>query len=289
MNKRKRRRRDCSWVTLVIFALLFALPIVLTISNSFMSADEIDRSYAAAIGSSTDAYINEQVVLKFIPDMVSLEQYNTFLFNSPEYLKQFWNSLFYAVPITLLQTAASAMAAFWLSQSLSRSRRAITFGYILLALLPLQVTLVPNYLVCKWLGIYDSMWAILLPGIFSSFGVFLLERSMRRIPSCYAEAARLDGAGEWVIFTRIYLPQCKSALVSVGMLIFFDYWNMVEMPLVLLESTDLWPLSVTIYQINQTDTGVAFASAVVYLIPCLLLFLGGEQHLEDGLTTGGVK
>ena len=73
MNKRKRRRRDYSWVTLVIFALLFALPIVLTISNSFMSADEIDRSYAAAIGSSTDAYINEQVVLKFIPDMVSLD------------------------------------------------------------------------------------------------------------------------------------------------------------------------------------------------------------------------
>ena len=285
---KKRRVKDgCLWLALMILTLLFLLPTVLTVVNSFLSAAEIERSYGVALGSG--GYMKERIILKLAPDMATGEQYKTFLLQSPEYLQKFWNSVLYTAPITILQTAVSALAAYGFCRKPSRLRRAIFFGYLVLTLMPYQVTLVPNYLISKQLDTYDTIWAILLPGIFSPFAVFLLTKYMQRIPKVYLEAAQLDGASEWQIFRRIFLPQCKSALFAVGMLIFFDYWNMVEQPMVLLESEELQPLSLYLSKINQGELGLAFAAAVIYMIPCLLLFLGGEKHLEEGIVTGGVK
>jgi multiple sugar transport system permease protein len=271
----------------MILALLFLLPTVLTVVNSFLSAAEIERSYGAALGSG--GYMKERIILKLAPDIATGEQYKTFLLQSPEYLQKFWNSVLYTAPITILQTAVSALAAYGFCRKPSRLRRAIFFGYLVLTLMPYQVTLVPNYLISKQLDTYDTIWAILLPGIFSPFAVFLLTKYMQRIPKVYLEAAQLDGANEWQIFRRIFLPQCKSALFAVGLLIFFDYWNMVEQPMVLLESEELQPLSLYLSKINQGELGLAFAAAVIYMIPCLLLFANGEKHLEAGIVTGGVK
>lgn len=285
--KKQRYKNGCLWLSLLILALLFILPTVLTIVNSFLSASEIERSYGTALGSG--GYMKERIILKLVPDIATEEQYKTFLLQSPEYLRKFWNSVLYTVPIAILQTAVSALAAYGFCRKPSRLRRTIFFAYLVLTLMPYQVTLVPNYLISKELGIYDTIWAILLPGIFSPFAVFLLTKYMQRIPKVYLEAAQLDGANEWQIFRRIFLPQCKSALISVGMLIFFDYWNMVEQPMVLLEKEDLQPLSLYLSQINEGELGLAFAAAVIYMIPCLLIFFGAEKHLEEGIVTGGIK
>lgn len=289
MNKRRRLRRGGLLLALLILAVLFLLPTILTVVNSFLSGAEMERSYGTALGDKSDTYMKQHVILKLVPDMVSGEQYSTFLFQSPEYLQKLWNSLLYVLPITLLQTAVSALAAYGFSRKDTRLRRWLFFCYIVLTLMPYQVTLVPNYLVSRWLHIYDTPWAILLPGIFAPFGVFLLTKYMRRIPKTYREAAELDGAGAFRIFTKIYLPQCKSALIAVSMLIFFDYWNMVEQPMVLLEGEKYLPLSVYLSKINEGEVGVALAAAVVYMLPCLLLFLWGEEHLEEGIVTGGIK
>ena len=118
----------------------------------------------------------------------------------------------------------------------------------------------------------------------------LLTKIMRRIPKAYFEAARLDGASEIQVFFRICLPLCRSAMLSVGLLVFIDYWNMVEQPLILLKDEAQYPLSVFLSQINTGDVGLAFAVAVVYMIPALLLFLYGEEYLVEGITySGGVK
>ncbi|MBR4655197.1 MAG: carbohydrate ABC transporter permease [Oscillospiraceae bacterium] len=285
--KKLTRQRWGLFLALLILGLLFVLPTILTVVNSFLSASEIQRSYGAALGSGE--YMKEHVILKLVPDMATFEQYKTFLLQSPEYLQKFWNSVLYTVPITILQTAVSTLAAYGFCRKPSRLRRVIFFGYLVLTLMPYQVTLVPNYLISKQLGSYDTIWAILLPGIFSPFAVFLLTKYMQRIPKVYLEAAQLDGANEWQIFRRIFLPQCRSALFAVGMLIFFDYWNMVEQPMVLLEQEELQPLSLWLSRINEGELGLAFAAAVIYMIPCLLLFLNGEKHLEAGIVTGGIK
>ena len=247
-NRRIRRKKKIkhtkqliriTLVTMVAacFAMLFLMPIVLTITNSFMSASEISANYGqvfATTDTGGKVYIAEKVNLKFIPDMVSFSQYITVLFKSPEYLLKFWNSVILVVPIVVFQLLVAAGASFGFTRYRGRIKEIIFFVYIILMLMPYQVTLVPNYLVSDWLNILDTNWAIWLPGIFSPFAVYLLTKYMRRIPASVMEAAQIDGAGEWQIFRKICMPLCKGAMCSIAILIFIDYWNMVEQPLILL-------------------------------------------------------
>ncbi len=275
------------------FALLFLMPIVLTITNSFMSSSEISSNYGSVFAVNQNGgkvYISEKVNLKFIPDMVSFSQYITVLFKSPEYLLKFWNSVILVGPIVLFQLTLAALAAYGFARYSGKIRSIIFFTYIILMLMPYQVTLVPNYLVSDWLNILDSYWAIWLPGIFSPFAVFLLTKFMKRIPYSVIEAAQIDGAGEWQIFRRVCLPLCKGALCSAAILVFIDYWNMVEQPLILLSDAETHPLSVFLSKINAGEVGLAFAVATIYMVPSLLVFLYGEEYLVDGITyQGGIK
>lgn len=290
MRKKKYLSRSATFLICTFFAVLFLLPTVLTITNSFMTQSEIDANYGMVFDSDTSAYMSDKVNLKFIPDKVSFTQYITVLLKSPEYLKKFWNSVILVVPIVVLQVGVASVAAYGFTRWRGKVRAAIFFFYVILMLMPYQVTLVPNYLVSDWLGILNSAWAIILPGAVAPFSVFLLTKFMRRIPASLIEAAKLDGAGEWQIFTRICLPQCRSALYSIAILVFIDYWNMVEQPLILLSDAEKQPLSVFLSNINAGEVGIAFAVAVIYMIPTLLLFLHGEEYLVEGIAhQGSVK
>lgn len=275
------------------FAFLFLMPIVLTITNSFMTQSEISANYGsvfATTDSGGKVYISEKVNLKFIPDMVSFQQYITVLLKSPEYLLKFWNSVILVGPIVVFQLIVATLASYGFMRYRGRLREIIFFGYIVLMLMPYQVTLVPNYLVSNWLNIIDTNWAIWLPGIMSPFAVFLLTKFMRRIPTSVLEAAQIDGAGEWQIFRRVCVPLCKGALCSAAILVFIDYWNMVEQPLILLSDPETHPLSVFLSKINSGEIGLAFAVATIYMIPSLFVFLYGEEYLVDGITyQGGIK
>ncbi len=276
-----------------IFAVLFLTPIVLTVSNSFMSETEINANYGQVFATNENGgkvFISEKVNLKFIPDMVSLEQYITVLLKSPEYLLKFWNAIILVLPIVVFQLVVACMAAYGFSRYRGKIRDMVFFLYIILMLMPYQVTLVPNYLVSDWLNILDTRWAIWLPGIFSPFAVFLLTKYMRRIPTAVIEAAEIDGAGEFQIFTSVSVPLCKSALCSAAILVFIDYWNMVEQPLILLKDSEMHPLSVYLSKINSGELGLAFCVATIYLVPSLFVFLYGEDYLVEGITyQGGIK
>ena len=298
MLKKKKKKKNLIGIMLaflfaLFFAVIFLAPIILTITNSLMSSSEIYANYGvifATTGSGGKVYVAETVNLKFIPDIVSFSQYITVLFKSPEYLLKFWNSVIYVVPIVVFQLFVALLASFGFTRYNGRVKQIIFFVYIILMLMPYQVTLVPNYLVSEWLHILDTKWAIWLPGIFSPFAVYLLTKFMRRIPASVMEAAQIDGANEWNIFTNICVPLCKSSLFSVAILVFIDYWNMVEQPLILLSDTEKYPLSVFLSQINAGEIGLAFAVATIYMIPTLLIFLYGEDYLVEGITyQGGIK
>ncbi len=291
MKKKRLFGRTVMFLLCAAFALLFLVPTVLTISNSFMSQSELSANYGVVFSSGTSGsggtYMSERVNLKFIPDKVTFSQYITVLLKSPDYLYKFWNSVILVIPIVLLQVAIAAIAAYGFSRWRGKIRAFIFFFYVILMLMPYQVTLVPNYLVSDWLGILNSRWAIILPGMFAPFSVFLLTKFMRRIPAALIEEAKLDGAGEWQIFTRVCLPQCRSALYSIAILVFIDYWNMVEQPLILLPDATKQPLSVYLSTINSGEVGLAFAIATIYMIPTLLLFLHGEEYLVEGIANSG--
>lgn len=274
---------------LVTFAFLFLFPTVFTVTNSFMSTTEISANYGkifTGLGISGDGgrvFIAEKVNLQLIPDRVSFSQYATVLLKSPEYLLKFWNSVIYVLPIVIFQLVVAAGASYCFSRVETKFRSIVFFMYIILMLMPYQVTLVPNYIVMDKLGLMNTRWAIILPGIFSPFSVFILTKFMRRIPAAVVEAAKLDGASEWQIFSLIYMPLCRSTLYSVAILVFIDYWNMVEQPLILLADQELYPLSVFLSKINEGDTGIALAIAVIYMVPPVLLFLYSEDYLIDGI------
>ena len=274
-------------------AIMFLMPTVLTIANSFMTSAEISANYGAMLNNMTEdskVFISENVNLKFLPDSVTFSQYKSVLLKSPDYLLKFWNSVILTVPITLFQVLLAILTSYGFSRYPNKFKSIIFFAYIILMIMPYQVTLVPNFLVADKFGILNTRWSIILPGIFSPFSVFLLTKVMRRIPVSYIEAAKLDGASELQILSKIYIPLCKGAIFSITMLVFIDYWNMVEQPLVLLKDTDMHPLSVFLSQINTGDIGLAFAVGVVYMIPTILMFLYGEDHLIDGIMfSGGIK
>lgn len=297
MYKKKRRidniKTGIVTIAALVFAVVFLMPIILTITNSFMSSSEINANYGSIFATTEKGgkiFISKTVNLKFIPDMVTFAQYFTVLFKSPQYLLKFWNSIIYVAPIVVVQLGIATLASYGFSRYDGKLKRAIFFAYIIMMLMPYQVTLVPNFLVSKALGIYGTRWSIWLPGFFSPFAVYLLTKFMRRIPTEVLEAASIDGADEWYIFSRINMPLCKGGIASIAILVFFDYWNMVEQPLILLGDPDLHPLSVFLSKINSGEISLAFAVAVIYLVPPLLIFLYGEDYLVEGISyQGGIK
>lgn len=290
MKKKKLFSRALIFIICAFFALAFLMPTVLTITNSFMSQSEIMSNYGVVFKENKEkgkAYISEKVNLKFIPDKVSFSQYATVLFKSPDYLFKFWNSVIMVLPIVVFQVAIASIAAYGFTRWRGKVRAVIFFSYVILMLMPYQVTLVPNYLVADWFGILNTRWAVILPGAFAPFSVYLLTKFMRRIPADLIEAAQLDGASEWQIFTKICIPQCRAALYSITILVFIDYWNMVEQPLIMLPDEQKQPLSVYLATINAGEVGLAFAIAAIYMIPAILLFLHGEEYLVEGIVNQG--
>ena len=297
-HKRQKKRFDnfktvVVTIAAIIFAAIFLLPTILTFTNSFMSAAEISANYGSVFATTEKGgkvFISKTVNLKFIPDMVTFSQYFTVLFKSPEYLFKFWNSVIYVGPIVVIQLLIATLASYGFARYSGKLKNAIFFAYIIMMLMPYQVTLVPNFLVSRAIGIYGTRWAIWLPGMFSPFAVYLLTKFMKRIPTEVMEAASIDGANEWYIFSRVCMPLCKGGIASIAILVFFDYWNMVEQPLILLPDADMHPLSVFLSKINAGEISLAFAVAVIYLVPPLLIFLYGEDYLVEGISyQGGIK
>ena len=301
---KKRRPKNFIKTTILfliamIFAVSFLLPTILTFANSFMSEQGISSNYGAIFndytssddgGKKTTTYRSKTVNLKLIPDKVVGTQYETVLLKSPDYLMKFWNSVLLTLPIMIFQIIIALGASYCFARFRGRLREMIFFLYLVLMLMPYQVTLVPNYLVASKLNLLDTRWSIILPGIFAPFSVYLLTKFMRRIPESVIEAAKLDGANEWQIFRKIAIPMCKGPIASVAILVFIDYWNMVEQPLIMMSDSAFHPLSVFLSQINKGEIGLAFAIATIYMVPPILIFLYGEEYLVDGIAySGSVK
>lgn len=280
-------------VLLSILAIVFLFPLLLTIADSFMSEQEIVANYSMIVsdkGSVQDEGSGEKFAnLKLIPDRVTLKQYYTVLVKRIQFLVMFWNSVKVALSIILGQITVSAMAAYAFAKIEFRGREKLFFLYIIVMLMPFQVTLVPNYIVADKLGLVGNYLSIILPGVFSTFGVFLLRQFMVYIPDAYAESAKIDGANHWDIFTKIIMPMTKTGIAALAILVFIDSWNMVEQPLIFLKDVNQQPLSTFLSSINSGERGIAFAASTIYMVPMLLVFLYGENYLVEGIQLSGLK
>ena len=161
--------------------------------------------------------------------------------------------------------------------------------YVVLMLLPFQVTMLSSYLVLNELSLLNTHQAIILPAIFSTFPVFLSYGGFKSIPHQMLEAARVDGAGELTIFVKMGLPLGKSGLLSAMVLGFLEYWNLMEQPMAFLEDKSLWPLSLYLPEISWGQAGFAFCASVITLLPAVFVFIIGQDYLEQGIIYSGLK
>lgn len=280
-----------TYAILIVLSLIFMLPLLITITNSLMSEAEIGLNYTTklsifdAVGGITQKFV--QFVL--IPESVTLSQYAAVLFKQPAFIVLLMNSLKITLPVVLGNTVVSLLCAYAFTIWQWKHKEKVFFIYIIVMLMPLQAVLVPNYIIADWLHIKTSYLAIILPGIFSPFGVFLLRQSMKGIPKEYFEAAKIDGASDWYIFLHIVLPQMKSGIAALSMLVFIEYWNLVEQVIVFIKDYFKEPLSVFLSRIADGQIGLIFAASCVFMFLPLWFLAIGQRNLEKGIELSGVK
>lgn len=276
---------------LVLVVFLFLLPLIITFGNSWMSETEITQNYAVRPDTFdlADGISERYQVFKLIPGRVTFRQYYEVLLKQPSFMMLLTNSLKIAVPVTVGSLVVSMLTAYGLAIWKWRYKEILFQVYVIVMLMPLQAVLVPNYIIADLLHIKDNYLAIILPGVFSPFGVFLMYQAMKVVPAAYFEAARIDGAGNLYIFWHIIVPQLKSQAAALCMLVFIEYWNLVEQAVVFIKEYAREPLSVYLSRIAGTNKGLVFAASSIYLLLPLWLVVAGQENLEKGIELSGVK
>lgn len=268
----------------ILFGVAICLPVLMLVSGSLADGYEW-RQRTIGYLRETQEYIS----WRWIPDYPTLEHYKRLLFFSPAFFKLFWNSIGMTAGILLGQLVIAVPAAWAFAMYRFRGKRVLFSLYVILMLLPFQVTMLSKYLVLQDAGLINTRWAVILPAIFSTFLVFLIYRSFAAIPAELLEAARVDGAGEWQSFVRVGMPVAQGGILAAMILSFLESWNMMEEPLTFLQDKSLWPLSLYLPEIAMDQAGYACAASVITLTVSLFVFAIFHDALEQGIVTSGLK
>lgn len=220
---------------------------------------------------------------------VTLQPYYDVFLSTSRYLDSFWRSLGLTCTVAAGQLVVSVPAGFCFAKRSFPGKRILAFLLVALLVLPVQVTLVPNYLMLKNLGLLNTYAALILPALFAPLGTFLLGQSFRSIPNALLDAARLDGCGTIGLLWRIVMPMRKGTMACVAILAFLDAWNMVEQPLAYLRSFQEYPLSVGLAYAAPQGVAVQMVCCLLAALPPLFLFAFFSQDLVDGIVLGEVK
>ena len=265
-------------------ALFVWVPLWMLLSASFMGSREMVHNLAPVL-SEEAGYVHWPI----LPQYPTLKPYVELLLDAPEFFTMFWNSCKQVFPIVAGQIVIGAPAAWAFARFRFRGKGVLYALYIILMLMPFQVTMVSSYFVLDRLGLMNTVWAIILPGAVSTFPVFLMIRFFAAIPSALTEAASLDGAGAWQIFIHLGLPLGVPGILSAVVLGFLEYWNALEQPMTFLKDQTLWPLSLYLPTVTAENAGASLAASVIMLMPALLIFLFGQKYLEAGIAASGMK
>ena len=276
-QKRRRRRSRWAWgLPMWLLAVLFLLPFAWMISTS--------------LKPDADAFL---VPMQWIPEDARWENYTEVLFGETSILPSFLNSILVAVMRVLGELATATLAGYAFAKLPFRGRNKVFIAYLATSLIPAQLLLVPRFVYFQQLGLYDTLWALILPGMFTVLGTFLMRQYFVSQPDEFAEAARLDGAGEFRIFSRIYLPSAMPMISALAILTFVWSWNDYETPLVFLSDPEKFtlPLGLTSF-VDETGAmapGLSMAAAVLSILPILLVFLVFQRRFVHAMTESALK
>ncbi len=280
----RKARKAVLIALLTMLILLIGYPVWMVVTGAFSSQWELEANLSPVFTNA-----DGMAAWPVLPEAPTLRGAVEVLLDSPGFFTMFWNSVVISLGCLAGQFLTAVPAAWALARLPVWGKKKLVTLYIVLMLMPFQVLMFPQYLVLRRLNLLDTLGAVILPAIFSTFPVFILHRCFLAIPQEILEAARLDGAGETQIFFRIAIPLGIPGILSVGILTFLDSWNMIEQPMTYLKTKSLWPLSLFLPEIKLADMGMGFAAALLMLIPALLLFLCCQDYLEQGIALSGGK
>jgi multiple sugar transport system permease protein len=257
---------------------IFCFPLIFLLVGSFMGEAELQSSLAGIVTSKAG-----DAMFPPVPQYPTLMPYINVLVDSADFFPLFWNSVAIVALVLLGQMLFALPAAWAFARYEFRGRRALFFCYILVMMMPFQVMMLPEYLVLNSLGLLDSIFALVIPGVFSAFPVFILYHFFKRIPTSIFDAARVDGASEFSQLVHIGIPLAKPGIFATLLLGFLEYWNLIEQPLVFLRDKTTWPISLFLPSMGLEHASIVFVTAVITSIPAILVFLLGREYLEQGI------
>jgi multiple sugar transport system permease protein len=226
-----------------------------------------------------------------LPPSPTLENYRA-LFTRLDLGSYAWNSTLLAFAVTALSLLLNAMAGYAFAKLRFRGRDRLFRLLLLLLVIPSQVVMLPLFLMVRSAGLVNSFWGVILPGMASVFGIFLMRQYALSIPDELLDAARADGAGELRVFWSVALPLCRPVLVTLAVFTFLGSWNDFMWPLIVLSDAGKQTLPVALAGLigeRAHDTELMMAGSVLTVLPVLVLFLSLQRAYVAGITLGGVK
>lgn len=264
------------YTILIIGAISMLAPFLWMVSVSFMSDSQI-FSYPP----------------KFVPNPFITSNYEHVFIQLPVF-RFFLNSLFVALLTTIFQVLFSSMAGFAFARSRFRYKDFIFFVFLVTMMIPPQVNIIPLFFLMRELNWIDTYQALILPGIFGGFGVFLMRQWFKGMSSEIEDAARIDGCNFFEIFFKIALPLSIPALVTLGLFTFITSWNSFMWPLIVTNSPEITTLPVALAQFKGSfrETvmwGELTACSVILSLPVIIIFLLGKKYFINDMLAGGIK
>ena len=272
---RKRRLGSAGYYAVsILLAVIALIPFLWMISTSFKSRGAL-----------------MSIPIEWIPAEPTLDAYVK-VFSKFPFLRTIGNSLFISVAFTLITLVSASMAAFAFAKLRFRGSGLLLSVYIATMMIPTQVTMIPLFVVMNRLGLIDSYASVILPSMFKPFAVFLLVQQMKTIPNDYIDAAGIDGAGLFHIYSRVALPLCIPTLATLSVTTFMESWNDYLWPLLMLTDRNKMTLPIALSTLNgqyATEYNVLMAGSLISMVPIIIIYIVAQKQFKSGLMAGGIK
>ena len=274
-SSRSRWGTVISYIVLTVVALGAAFPFYAMIVLSFKDVGAL--TFPDAILPTIESF--------------TLHNYELILGRADRLLRWLLNSTIYAGVSVVVVLVLSTMAGYAFAKKRFAGREVLFWTTLAMLMVPFQVTLVPLFILVSNLGWVNSYWGLIIPGLATTQGIFLMRQFISQLPDELFEAARLDGASEWRMFTTLVVPLVRPALATLGVFVFLWNWNDFLWPLVIAQEDSMRTLTVGLatLQAEQSPIGVVMASSAVAFLPSLIVFLLLQRFYVQGVATSGLK
>lgn len=276
MKKNERAAAIVRTIVVSLIAVLFVVPLVWMVLSSLKTAPEV---FARPF--------------HWLPARVQWQNYATVWMNEEaSMLRAFANTLYIALFSIVGQMFISSLAAYSFAKINFKGKQVVFMLFLSSMMVPSQLTIIPRFMLFKTIGLYNNLWAIILPAFFCATSIFMLRQFYMGLPNDLIEAAKIDGAGHLRIFLRIMLPLTKAALMSLIILAFISSWNEYMAPLIFLVKKELYTVSQNIqwYMLDEfKEHNLTMAAATSAIVPVVILFIVGQKYFVEGIATSGVK